>query len=706
MKQALFTYLIVSFSIFCNGQTVQDAKILEDAGYYTEAILSYNKILNYNLTSEEALVVNKHLLFAYIKTFNYNRAYEIYTSTTFINLSQEENYNIFQLLRSVGKYEDARTLFNQIGLKKELFEQQYIDWPLNQTLSTNKVQLTNITNIKHCHGISFYKDGLLIPTAITNNKKTASYDIYHYQRQTDTTFEMNNSPFLSSSGNFYRGTPFFDSINNTLIYTTNNSERKTYKVNKEKQNHVSKKGKNNLQLLSFDIENKITTPLFKKNNDISIHTPFLYHDNILFFSSTSQDSNNKSNIYFSIKINNNWSTPQLLQGVNTFENDVYPYIVRDNFYYSSRGLEGFGGLDIYEGKLIIDSLGVPSVKEIKNMGRNINSSYDDFAFIINKKGQAFFASNRNTSNGEDEIYTTNYFKSILIKGKVLCKNKTIDGVEVNSITEQLIDKDINLTSSNGIWKLNVTEADSVQVSFSRKGYFKKIVTLSSPSVDSNYVIQLTEKPNSFQLNNSITDQPITNASITIYEKREPNGWIKKELVTTDENGEWSFDFDVEKKYKITVEAKNYQKKEIYIPKDERELNDIDFFADISPLALAPQAKGTLTINNIYFDYNSATITNISIPILDNLIDYLKENTNSRIELSAHTDCIGGDDYNLKLSDSRAQSCFNYLIKNNISKQQIVAKGYGEQHLINSCSEQRKNKDKAKLNRRIEVKFLN
>ena len=704
MKQMLFTYLLFSLTIVCNSQTIERIKELEKSGYYTEAIVGYNKLLNYNLPKEQLLAINKRLLFTYIKTFNYSKAYSIYNSNSFTNLSEKENYSIFQLLRSVGEYETARTLFDSTNLDRKLFEKKFIDWPLNQKETANNVYLTNIDHIQQCHGIAFYKGGILVPTTITSSNKTAPYDIYYYQQLTDTTFTIKGNQFLPNKGNFYRGTPFYDSLTNTLIYSSNNSEHKTYSENKKVKQSISDIGKNNLQLLSYDIEKDITTPLFKNNKEISIHTPFIYKDSILFFSSTTVESERKSDIYYAIKQKNNWRSPQLLKGVNTFENDVYPYMIRNNFYFSSRGLAGFGGLDIYEGKLAIDSLGGLFVKEVKNMGKNINSTSDDFAFIINKAGQAFLASNRNATNGEDRIYTTNYFKSISIKGQVFSNNKPIQNIEVKPIADKT-STSTDSTSTKGNWELNIIETDSIQISFSGKGYYKKIVTLSSPSLGTNYVIQLKEKPNSFQLNNSITNQPITNASITIYEKEEPNGWIKKELVTTNKNGEWSFDFDVEKKYKVTVEAKNFQKKEIYIPKEDREIDNADFFAAISPLSLAPKAEGTLTINNIYFDYNSAAITNASIPILDNLIIYLKENKGSKIELSAHTDCIGGNDFNLKLSDNRAQSCLTYLLKNNINNNQVIARGYGEEHLINLCDEQRKDETKAKLNRRIEVKFI-
>ena len=63
--------------------------------------------------------------------------------------------------------------------------------------------------------------------------------------------------------------------------------------------------------------------------------------------------------------------------------------------------------------------------------------------------------------------------------------------------------------------------------------------------------------------------------------------------------------------------------------------------------------------------------------LDFLYDLLNDNPSIVIELQAHTDCRGGDDYNLKLSQRRAESCVNYLVSKGIPSERMKAVGYGE-----------------------------
>lgn len=83
------------------------------------------------------------------------------------------------------------------------------------------------------------------------------------------------------------------------------------------------------------------------------------------------------------------------------------------------------------------------------------------------------------------------------------------------------------------------------------------------------------------------------------------------------------------------------------------------------------------INDIYFDFNSFNLTNESKTVLDQLIDFLNENASIRIEIQGHTDNIGNDADNLKLSENRAGSVYNYLIANNISGTRLTYKGFGK-----------------------------
>ena len=83
------------------------------------------------------------------------------------------------------------------------------------------------------------------------------------------------------------------------------------------------------------------------------------------------------------------------------------------------------------------------------------------------------------------------------------------------------------------------------------------------------------------------------------------------------------------------------------------------------------------INDIYFAFNSFDLTGESQAVLDLLIEFLVENPSIYIEIQGHTDNIGNDADNLKLSANRAKSVYNYLIANNIAPKRLTYKGYGK-----------------------------
>ena len=83
------------------------------------------------------------------------------------------------------------------------------------------------------------------------------------------------------------------------------------------------------------------------------------------------------------------------------------------------------------------------------------------------------------------------------------------------------------------------------------------------------------------------------------------------------------------------------------------------------------------IDNIFYDFDKATLRPESAAALDELVGLLNENPNITIELSSHTDYKGSDQYNEGLSQRRAESVVNYLIEHGIPSDRLTPKGYGE-----------------------------
>ncbi|GHV09487.1 cell envelope biogenesis protein OmpA [Bacteroidia bacterium] len=125
-------------------------------------------------------------------------------------------------------------------------------------------------------------------------------------------------------------------------------------------------------------------------------------------------------------------------------------------------------------------------------------------------------------------------------------------------------------------------------------------------------------------------------------------------------------------YVMMASAPGYlnQKQTLSVPKDEKsETYYVDF--------ALPSVSKPQVIDNIFYDFNKATLRPESQEALEELIKMLEDNPNVTIELSAHTDRIGSDTYNESLSQRRAQSVVDYLIKGGIETDRLTAKGYGK-----------------------------
>lgn len=135
------------------------------------------------------------------------------------------------------------------------------------------------------------------------------------------------------------------------------------------------------------------------------------------------------------------------------------------------------------------------------------------------------------------------------------------------------------------------------------------------------------------------------------------------------------------------------------------------------------------IRNVFYEFDSAALTESSTLALDSLVDLLNENPNITIELSSHCDFRGKDEYNMKLSQRRAESVVNYLIEHGIEQERLTPVGYGEsrpkvvtrkvaeqnpflhegdtltESFINALADEEKQEACHALNRRTEFKVL-
>ncbi|MES2132530.1 MAG: OmpA family protein [Bacteroidota bacterium] len=388
------------------------------------------------------------------------------------------------------------------------------------------------------------------------------------------------------------------------------------------------------------------------------------------------------NIYVSVNKDGEWSAPKRLTFNSKEFSCAYPFIDTDGktLYFSSNRPGGFGGFDIYKAVLKNDS--VFSAPE--NLGKDINSDDDDFAPRVYDHKLYYASRGKGGFGGADMFMST-----IGSNGKLSTAQNM--GISFNSSKD-----DFYL-----LFKSNYEEGYFASNRDGEHGedklyYFKK----TPPPFDTISGIVLDR----------ITNAKIQGATVNLYELNGKGDSLLVNTTTSDAEGFWLFPVSPLKSYSTTFSFPDYYSRRYIIPAMSKDKTNKrkDAMAGMKEVKLSPVVKknNIVKINNIYFDFNKANIRSESYSILNNLLGFLNENPAAMIELSAHTDGAGNDKYNLKLSDNRAISCYEYLIGNGIDKKRIVPRGYGETRLLNNCKDAKKCSDaENQLNRRVEVKFL-
>ena len=161
----------------------------------------------------------------------------------------------------------------------------------------------------------------------------------------------------------------------------------------------------------------------------------------------------------------------------------------------------------------------------------------------------------------------------------------------------------------------------------------------------------------------------------------------------------------EQTYRLVASKPNYtQDEEEVTTEDENKatIEGIDFvLTNYDDLIKKEDDKEMISVNPIYFDFDSAEITPKAITELDKVVFVMREFPKVKIKIESHTDARGSDKYNLQLSQRRAESTQAYIISKGIEATRIEsAKGYGETQLKNHCSNGVKCTDEEhELNRR-------
>ncbi|RDC65387.1 OmpA family protein [Adhaeribacter pallidiroseus] len=172
---------------------------------------------------------------------------------------------------------------------------------------------------------------------------------------------------------------------------------------------------------------------------------------------------------------------------------------------------------------------------------------------------------------------------------------------------------------------------------------------------------------------------------------------------SDAQGNFSFPVKSGAAYTIRTSKEGYLFNSAELTPDcGAEVNLITFNITLNRNTL----NNTIVLENIYYDFDKANIRPEAMPELDKLVRILQDNPTIRIELGSHTDSRQTVTYNQRLSQSRAEAAVEYMISKGVSRDRLIAKGYGESQLLNDCKDGVTCSElEHQINRRTVVKIL-
>lgn len=201
----------------------------------------------------------------------------------------------------------------------------------------------------------------------------------------------------------------------------------------------------------------------------------------------------------------------------------------------------------------------------------------------------------------------------------------------------------------------------------------------------------------------------------VVECNTPNGIqgvaivLKDRINTSQKNtlsnskGDFIFHLKTDSTYELSGNKNGYFSNKVEVSTSEYDRASTIFIG--FEMCVDPCGK-SIVLDNINFDLAKWDILPLAIPDLQKIVELMEGNPSIMVEISSHTDSRGGNEYNQKLSQKRAQSTVDYLISKGVDRSRLIARGAGETELLNRCSNSVAcSKKEHRINRRTEFKVV-
>ncbi|MFY0628393.1 MAG: OmpA family protein [Reichenbachiella sp.] len=388
-------------------------------------------------------------------------------------------------------------------------------------------------------------------------------------------------------------------------------------------------------------------------------------ESFIIFASDFHSFGHNIDLYVSYKQpDSTWSEPEGIAELNTDYDEDAPFLAADStLYFSSRGHGSLGGYDVF--KSTYDKRRKKWRKPV-NLDYPINTVAEDTYFSTYGK-VGYVSSTRVGGYGSLDLYRVLLFNKIMIEGTLVDEEtkEPIPYAQIELVYDSLYFR--NYTDKEGKYEFFVPVNKEMKITFLKDG---KVLNTDTYYADAffreennrGYNFQIPSEADAAKRAADKSAEPKF-IHIDVQNKFEEDPHIT--AIANDEVSDWS------------DSLKNHY--------EERRI------------ANAPPGPGMVTV---YLDYNSSVLSTSAEDVLRALYNDILIHTKFKIEVSGHTDPVGSQGFNQRLSLKRAKVVAEFLFKQGLEKDNVEVVGHGEMKLIDKTNSEEAN---AK-NRRVEIKF--
>lgn len=448
---------------------------------YEKAITEYVKDMQKTPLSNPQLL---NLADAYFNTGKYEKASELYLEVN-KNDTIMSVHRFNKMLQSLSKDSNTDRVRTFLRSKADVLSTELLE---NAEFNYSLLERDNATQNLLIKGLgsnspqgdfspAFHKDGLLFSSSRNQNSKKVyapsgeSYlNIYSGKLMDNGDLSQVEAFDKIPSSPYHKATPFYSDTLATYFYILSNTD--------EGELAYDDNGKNALAIGMYSNKRQFTFLL--KDLSTSFYYPF-YDEKTqrLYFAANFDNSYGGTDLYYVAITNGQIMSAPINLGprINSPGNEISPFILDGDLYFSSDVFYGLGGMDIYKSSMLVDGFYTIPV----NLGEGINSVSDDFGLILKQKSETgysgYFASNRKGGKGGDDIYTFTMkeipgLKTFATRGKVVNQTNSngLDRVRIRLLDgEGTLIKE-TLSAADGTFRVEVPWLSQVTLEATKEGY--------------------------------------------------------------------------------------------------------------------------------------------------------------------------------------------------------------------------------------------